>query len=137
MIPRFLLLLLALVFLGCGPSMPSPEVVAAHVVGKATNVAIDELAAVERAEGLDEIRASVTAEEARERLVRLEARWEHVWLAVAAFREAHGDYADALEGKGSFTAASLLPVLRAAYCTVRAKARASVTMPDFPGRPCP
>lgn len=134
---RVLLLTAFVIVCGCGGALPPPEVVAAHVVGRQTNEAIDELAVTMRAEGMVEIRDSVTADEARERLERVEARWAPVWAAVEAFREAHGDYADALEGKGDMRPEHLLPVLRASYCVVRLEARASVTMPDFPGEPCP
>lgn len=134
---RFLVLLvLAASLLACSGRLPEPEIVAAHMLGRATNEAIVELAAVERAEGSAEIQDSQTAPEARARLAAVEERWAPIWSAVEAFREAHDAYVDALEGSLRVPD-SLVAPLRTTYCLVRVEARRSVILPDFPGEPCP
>ena len=131
--PPALLLVAVLAVAGCSAAQQT-QAVTAHGIAKSANAATPLLVEAYDLEGRAVIVASLTRDEAEERLDAVRERWRPVWEAHAVFVTIHGAWATALEA-GTLTPAVAAEV-REAYCTLRAVAAPSVPLPDFPAVPC-
>lgn len=121
----------ALICLGLAGCGPRAEAVTADAVAAAVNAAAPALLEAERTETLDAVDGATRTRDAmRAAAARVRERWDPIWQAHEALREAHGAWARQIEaGAGG---ADAEPVRRA-WCVMASVVGARADLPAWPG----
>lgn len=117
MIRRFLVLLVALLALGCTDAAKQIQVQTAEATAAGANAGLPLLVERYRAKGLEIIAKAETRDEAETKLAVLDAEWAPVWGAWEGLRVAQDAWATALEEGGDLGGA--LKAMKVAYCELR------------------
>jgi len=131
---RWLILAVALTLGACTAPQQAARAPAASIVAIAANDVVKILQAEYVRQGEAEIARSHSIEEARERLLALEKRWQQLLRAWDAFAEAHSLWRLAVQASDAASVLAAAGQAQRAYCAV--VAASPVELPAMPGVSC-